>query len=320
MQITVFDCERDEQDLFHSYAKSYGIDINIVDKPVSTANARLASGSKSISISHKNKLCEPALIELKSNGVEFVTTRSIGVNHIDLPAADRLGITVDNIMYSPDSIADHTMMLILMALRNAKDVLGRVDNKDFSLAYNRSRDLREMTVGVIGYGRIGQRVATRLRAFGCRILIYEIAEITEPAETVCSCFDELIAQCDVLTFHLPLTLQTRHILNRENIRKVKNGAYIINTGRGDLIETSALLDALKKSEISGAALDVLEGEEDIFYYDYQNRKIENEIFASLHEMQNVIITPHSAYYTQQALLDTVENTIIKCLKFERSMN
>jgi D-specific alpha-keto acid dehydrogenase len=310
IQITVFDCGEDERDVFYHYAKSYGVDLNIVDEPISAENVHLACGSRCVSISHKARLCESVLWKLKKGGVECVTTRSIGVDHIDLPAANRLGIRVENSTYSSDGVADYTMMLILMALRNAKDVLGRVEKRDFSLTCTRSPDLREMTVGVIGTGRIGQGVITRLRSFGCPVLA---CGNEHTAETVYLPFNELIEKCDVLTFHLPLTAQTRHILNRKNIQKVKDGAYIVNTGRGGLIETEARLDALKSNKLRGAALDVLEGEEGIFYHNYHNKRIGNETFLQLCKMPNVIITPHTAFYTQRALLDTVENTILKCL-------
>jgi D-specific alpha-keto acid dehydrogenase len=315
MNITVFDCGRDERDLFYRRAESYGVHLNAVDKPVSAGNARLARGSRCVSVNHRDRLCESVLWELKSAGVELVTTRSVGVDHIDLSAADRLGITVENIVYSPDSVADYTMMLILMTIRNAGDILDRAGNRDFSLPYTRSPDLRDMTAGVIGAGRVGQGVITRLRSFGCRILTCENGRGTG---TVCLPFDKLTGQCDILTFHLPLTAQTRHILNRKNIRNVKDGAYIVNTGRGGLIETEALLDALERKKIGGAALDVVEGEEDIFYRNHRNKKIENKTFLRLCEMPNVIITPHTAFYTRRALIDTVENTILKCLEYERS--
>ena len=313
--LTAFGCDEDERDLFRFYATAHDVDIHVVDEPVAPENAHLAHMSSCISVSHKNFLSKVVLRELKRNGVELVTTRSIGTNHIDLSEASRLGIVVENTFYLPDSVADYAMMLILMALRNAKDILERAGSGDFSLVGSRAPDLSEMTVGVIGNGRIGQEVIKRLTAFGCRILVYRSENMKDPAHLP---FEELIKQCDILTFHLPLTAQTRYILNRDNIHKVKPGAYIINTGRGGLIETGALLEALKTNRISGAALDVIEGEEDIFYRKHSNMNIENEAFLQLSSMPNVIITPHTAYYTKQALIDTVKNTILKCLEYERS--
>jgi D-specific alpha-keto acid dehydrogenase len=234
---------------------------------------------------------------------------------VDLSAADKLGIRVESIAYSPDGVADYAVMLILMALRNAKGMLGRAETGDFSLDCARSPDLREMTVGVVGAGRIGQGVIARLRAFGCRISAYGNANA---GETLRASFDEWIGQCDVLTFHLPLTARTRHILNGRNMRQVKDGAYIVNTGRGGLIETEALLTALKAGKLRGAALDVVEGEEDIFYGGHRGERIEKGVFSELCKMSNVIITPHAAFYTRRALIETVENTILKCLEYEGS--
>ncbi|MDR2156476.1 MAG: D-lactate dehydrogenase VanH-A [Clostridiales Family XIII bacterium] len=314
MRMTVFGCDGEERALFCEYAKSYGVGLNLVEESVSAGNARLSGGSGCISVNHRNRLDESVLRALKDGGTEFVTTRSIGTDHIDVSAANRLGITVEAVVYTVDSVADYTVMLILMALRNAKDVLARAGNGDFSLSCARSPDLREMTVGVIGAGRIGQKVIARLRPFGCRILV---CGSEKAAGEIFLPFDELIGQCDVLTFHLPLTAQTGHILNGRNMGNVKNGAYIVNTARGGLIDTAALLNALERRQLRGAALDVIEREEVVFCRNRRGEPNEDTIFLRLCALPNVIITPHTAFYTRRTLLDTVENTVLKCLKYEK---
>ena len=167
--LTAFGCDEDERNLFRFYAMAHDVDLHVVDDPVATENAHLALRSSCISINHKNHLSKAVLLELKRSGVELITTRSIGTNHIDLTEASRLGISVENTFYLPNSVADYAMMLMLMALRNAKDILERAGSGDFSLACNRAPDLSEMTVGVIGNGRIGQEVIKRLSAFGFRL-------------------------------------------------------------------------------------------------------------------------------------------------------
>ncbi|MDR2108423.1 MAG: D-lactate dehydrogenase VanH-A [Coriobacteriales bacterium] len=335
-EMTVFDCDREERELFCAQAGLRGLGLRVVDEPVTAQTARLAWGSRCVSVSHRNPLRAPALSALKDGGVRLVLTRSVGSNHIDLCAASRLGLRVEGVAYSPDGVADYTLMLILMALRGTKGVLERVGSGNFSLADSRSPELREMTVGIIGAGRIGREVMARLRPFGCRILACgraggDAGGAGGAASTAAAATDErttgdvaasrmpfakLLGRCDILSFHLPLTTQTYHILNRDNIKSVKRGAYIVNTGRGKLIETEALLDALLHKQLAGVALDVIEGEEGVFYRDCQGGQIRNEALQRLCRMPNVIVTPHIAYYTRRALADSVEKTIDRCLEYE----
>jgi D-specific alpha-keto acid dehydrogenase len=228
--------------------------------------------------------------------------------------AKSVGITVGNVAYSPDSVADYTLMLMLMAARNAKSIILRADIHDYRLNDVRGRELRDLTIGVIGTGRIGAAVIDRLRGFGCRILAYDSRPKTAPDYVP---LDELLRQSDIVTLHTPLNADTHHLLNRRRIEQLKHGAFIINTGRGSLVDTEALIPALESGRLGGAALDVLEGEEGIFYADCRNKPIESKPLLRLQELPNVLISPHTAYYTDHALSDMVENSIINCLKFER---
>jgi D-specific alpha-keto acid dehydrogenase len=202
---------------------------------------------------------------------------------------------------------------MLMAVRNAKSIISRADIHDFRLNDVRGKELRDMTIGVIGTGRIGAAVMDRLRGFGCRILAYDHRPKTS-ADYVP--LDELLQQSDIVTLHTPLNADTHYLLNRQRIEQLKHGAFIINTGRGSLLDTEALILALESGKLGGAALDVLEGEEGIFYADCRNKPIESKLLLQLEKFPNVLITPHTAYYTEHALSDTVENSIINCLKFD----
>jgi D-specific alpha-keto acid dehydrogenase len=244
----------------------------------------------------------------------YISTRSIGYNHINVSYAESVGITVENVAYSPDSVADYTLMLMLMAVRNAKSTIRRVDIHDYRLNDVRGKELRDLTVGVIGTGRIGAAVMDRLRGFGCRILAYDNLP---KASADYVPLDELVRQSDIVTLHTPLNADTYHLLNRQRIEQMKHGAFIINTGRGPLLDTEALIPALESGSLGGAALDVLEGEEGIFYADRRDKPIESKLLLRLQELPNVVITPHTAYYTEHALSDAVENSIINCLEFER---
>lgn len=312
--ITIYGCDEEEAELFRRYSPRYGVEPTIVASAVSADNAALASGNRCISVNHKTPITPSMLYSLKENGVAYLSTRSVGSNHIDKEAAEKLGIAVDTVAYSPDSVADYTLMLILMSLRNAKSVLRRADVHDYRLGSVPGRELRDMTVGILGTGRIGRAVMERLRGFGCRILAYD----TSPrARTDYSSLDELLRQSDILTLHLPLNADSRHILDRERIKRMKRGAVVVNTARGALIDTEALIEALDDGRLGGAALDVLEGEEGIFYRDCANEPIPNRFLQRLHRLPNAILSPHIAFYTERALQDIVENTLRNCLTFER---
>jgi D-specific alpha-keto acid dehydrogenase len=314
MGITVYGCEPDEAAAFREVAPGFGVVPTITGAAVSEANIELTSGNRCISVGHKTPVTNATLLALSRAGVRYVSTRSIGYNHIDVDYARSAGICVGNVAYSPNSVADYTLMLILMAVRNAKSVMRRTDTHDYRLHDVRGKELRDLTVGVVGTGRIGSAVLDRLRGFSCRTLAYGTRR-TAAAHYVP--LGELLERSDIVTLHTPLTADTHHLLDGRRIGQMKHGAFIINTGRGPLLDTESLLWALESGRLGGAALDVLEGEDGIFYADRRNTPIENTPLLRLQQLPNVIISPHTAYYTDHALRDTVENTIINCLTFER---
>jgi D-specific alpha-keto acid dehydrogenase len=313
MGITIYGCGQDEAILFRDMAPRFGVKPTITETAVSEANIELAFGNRCISVGHKTQITNSTLLALSPAGVMYISTRSIGHDHINVKYAESVGISVENVAYSPDSVADYTLMLMLMAVRNAKSIIRRTDIHDYGLNDVRGKELRDLTIGVVGTGRIGAAVMDRLQGFGCRILAYD----NRPKISVEYVpLDELLQQSDIVTLHTPLNAGTHHLLNRQRIEQMKHGAFIINTGRGSLLDTEALIPALESGGLGGAALDVLEGEEGIFYADCRNKPIESKLLLRLQELPNVIISPHTAYYTDHALTDTVENAIINCLKFE----
>jgi D-specific alpha-keto acid dehydrogenase len=313
MKITIYGCGQDEAVLFREMAPRFGMMPTITEAAVSEANIELAFGSRCISVNHKTQIPISILHALSEAGVKYVSTRSIGYNHINVKYAESVGISVENVAYSPDSVADYTLMLMLMAVRNAKSIIRRADTHDYRLNDVRGKELRDLTIGVIGTGRIGTAVIDRLRGFGCRILAHDNRTKTEAHYVA---LDELLHHSDIVTLHTPLNAETYHLLNRQRIEQMKDGAFIINTGRGPLLDTEAILPALESGRLGGAALDVLEGEEGIFYADCRNKPIESEPLLRLRRLPNVLISPHTAYYTDHALSDMVENSLINCLKFE----
>jgi D-specific alpha-keto acid dehydrogenase len=309
--VTIYGCGQDEAALFREMAPRLGVVPTITEAALSEANLGLALGNRCISIGHKTPVTNAMLLALSEAGVTYISTRSVGCNHIDVRYAERVGISVGTVAYSPDSVADYTLMLMLMVVRHARSVIRRADVHDYRLNDVRGRELRDLTIGVIGTGRIGAAVMERLRGFGCRVLAYD----SRPEASVgYVSLGELLRHSDIVTLHTPLTAETHHLLDRHRIDQMKRGAVVVNTGRGALLDTEALVSALEGGRLGGAALDVLEGEEGIFYADCSDTPIEHHLLLRLHDLPNVLITPHTAYYTDHALRDTVENSLTNCLR------
>ncbi len=313
--LTVYGCDPDEAAVFRRMAPRFAVSPTVTSAPLSVHNTDLAAGSQCVSVSHKTSVDAPALAGLSRTGVRYLSTRSIGVDHIDLGAADRFGIVVGTVSYSPDSVADYTLMLILMALRHARSIVTSADRHDYRLGPRRGRELRDLTVGVVGTGRIGGAVLDRLRGFGCRTLCHD----RMPTSAGHVSLDELVQRSDVVTLHIPLTAETHHLLDRRRITSMKRGAVVVNTARGALVDTAALVGALEAGALGGAALDVVEGEAGIFYEDYRAIGIDNTLLSRLHALPNVVLTPHTAYYTDHTLSDVVEASLASCIRFEQSL-
>lgn len=305
--VTAFGCGPEEAALVRRIAPRLGLHVTLTSAPASAATVALAAGRTAISVDHRTPLDDAALAALATVGVRLVSTRSIGTDHIDVAAAERLGITVGNVEYAPDGVADYTVMLLLMVVRHAGATLRRTAVHDYR-AGPCGRELRDLTVGVVGTGRIGSAVVTRLRAFGCRVLTAD--------RGVADRLDDLLRHSDVVTLHTPLDPSTRHLLDARRIALLPRGACVVNAGRGPLLDTAALLAALEDGRLGGAALDVVEGEERVFYADHDGQA-PGETWARLARLPNVLLTPHTAYATDRALAASVEHSLIHCAEIAK---
>jgi D-specific alpha-keto acid dehydrogenase len=312
--VTIYGCDPGEAALFRELASRARVAPTITEAPVSEATAGLARGNRCVSVGHRTRVGAAELRALRRVGVAYLSTRSVGYDHIDVASAGSVGITVENVAYSPGSVADYTLMLILMLLRHARSTVRRVEAHDFGPGDARGRELRDLTVGVVGTGRIGTAVLDRLRGFGCRPLACD-PHPRGPAEYVP--LDELLRRSDLVTLHTPLTADTHHLLGRRRIETLRRGALVVNTGRGPLLDTEALVLALESGRLGGAALDVLEGEEGIFHAGRGSRPAESALLTRLLRLPNVIVSPHAAYSTDRALRDIVGATLANCAAFER---
>lgn len=243
----------------------------------------------------------------KKLGVECLSTRTIGFNHIDVAYAKSIGIHVCNASYEPDGVSDFTIMMMLMCLRNYKQALWRGQVNDFALKGLMGRELKHMTVGVIGTGKIGAQVIRSLSGFGCRILAvdpYEKEEVKKYATYVDR--ETVYREADIITLHLPLTPENYHMLDRETIAKMKDGVILINCARGELVDIDALVEGIESEKIGALGLDTVEGEEGIIHEDHRIDILKNRNWFYLHQFRNVIFTPHMAFYTDTAVRSMVD--------------
>jgi D-lactate dehydrogenase len=316
MKITVYNCRLfDELDRFKKMEQETGVEIICCPEPPSLENIHLAEGAEAIDII-TSKMTRELIEAFAKVGVKYMATRTIGYDHIDRAACEEFGIHVSNSPYGPNGVADYTVMLILMTIRKAKRILQRGDLQDYTLMGNLGREMKDLTIGVIGIGNIGKTVVRNLSGFGCKILaydLYEKEEVKQLADYVD--LDTLLAQSDVITFHTPLTEENYHMINKETIAKMKDGAVLINTARGALIDTEALLEGLESGKIGGAGLDVVEDEFGLYYYDHKNDVLANRNIGILRAMPNVTVTHHMAFYTDNCTETVVRDSILSCILF-----
>ena len=316
MKILAYSHRKDETEYFKKFSKKYNVEIELTDCEPNMDTVKLSRGIDYISII-TTPVNKELLTKFKENGVKFISTRTIGYDHIDLESAKKIGIHVGNATYSPNSVADYTIMMMLMAMRKMKLIMERSASQDFSLNMVQGREIPNMTVGVIGTGKIGETVIKHLSGFGCRIIandLYEKDTVKKYAEY--KDLEYVLKNSDIITLHMPATEDNYHLINKKTIEIMKDNVYIINTSRGSLIDTDDFIDALESHKIAGAALDVIEHESGLYYNDLKGKILSNRHLAILKSFPNVIVTPHTAFYTDQAVSDMVENSIKSILLFD----
>ena len=299
----------DELDFAQKLAKQMGIEIGYSTEYPTLENAMLAQGYDAVSVTPCD-MSAPMVQRFHDLGVKYICNCSIGYDHVDLEKARELGMKVANVDYPPNGVANFAIMLMLMSLRKAGHILKRGEVQDYSLKGKIGKDISTCTVGVIGTGRIGRTVLQHLSGFGCRLLAYDLYpndDVKKIAEYVS--LETLLAESDVITLHTNATEENHHLLNAEAFAKMKPGVTIINTARGKLIDSDALLAALESGQVGAAGLDVLENENGLYYYNRMGDVIPNPELAALRSMPNVILTDHTAFYTEEDVESMVRGVL-----------
>ncbi len=317
MKIAMFSTKGYDKTYFERANRAHGHEITFLEPRLLPETAPLAAGHDAVCAFVNDDLSAEVLRSLKEHGVELLALRSAGFNHLDLEAADELGLTVARVpAYSPHAVAEHAVALILGLNRKLFRAYNRVRDGNFSLEGLLGFDLHGRTVGVIGTGRIGQIFAGIMRGFGCEVLGYDPYPNPD-AEKVLSyvSLDELFARSHVISLHCPLTPETHDLIDADAVARMRDGVMLINTSRGRLVDTSAVIDGLKSGRIGHLGLDVYEEEEALFFQDLSGQVIQDDVFSRLLTFPNVLVTGHQGFFTQEAVTNIAETTLANVTAF-----
>ena len=292
--------------------------FNCYELRLTPQTAVMADDMPVVSAFVNDDLGRATLEKLAERNVRLIALRCVGTNQVDLEAAAELGLTVVNVpAYSPYAVAEHTIALMLALSRKLTRAYNRVRDGNFSLDGLLGFDFYKKTVGIVGGGKIGRLVGERLQAFGCDIYVYEPYQ---PDACVAMGFkvvplDELLFVSDIISLHCPLTDDTRYMIDQQAIQKMKPGVMLINTSRGELLDTKAVLEALKEHYIAYLGIDVYEQEGTLFFEDHSSDIIQDDVIQRLITLPNVIVTGHQAYFTKEALQHIAQTTVTNITDF-----
>jgi D-lactate dehydrogenase len=318
----VFDTKPYDREALQGASSGLGIDWHFMDFRLSAETAVAAQGAQAVCTFVNDRLDRPCLEALAKLGVKFIALRCAGFNSIDLPAAKELGLTVTRVpAYSPYAVAEHAVALLLALNRKIPRANNRVHDLNFALNGLVGFDLHGKTAGIIGTGKIGRITAQILRGFGMRVLAFDPFPAVEWAQQHGVEYTDprtIARESEVISLHTPLTPETHHIIRRETLEMVKPGAILINVSRGALIDTKALIEALKSGRLGGVALDVYEEEEGVFFEDLSGQILQDDDLARLLTFPNVLITAHQAFLTHEALGEIARVTVTNLDAFAKS--
>ena len=319
MKILFYDKKTYDKEFFNKYNKGYGFDIKYLTGKLTEESADLAKGYDIISIFVNDTVDKKVIDILVECGVKLIAMRCAGYNNVSLKDIDGKIKVVRVPAYSPYSIAEYTAGMIMTLNRKIHKAYIRTREGNFSITGLMGYDLHEKTAGIIGAGKIAQILIKILKGFGMKVIAYDPYPNYEKAKELGFEFtdlDTLYKEADIISLNCPLTKETRYMINRNSMNKMKDGVMIVNTGRGMLIDTVDLIEALKDKKIGAAALDVYEEEADYFFEDYSNMVIEDDILGRLLSFNNVLVTSHQAFFTKEAVEEITRVTMENIKRFQ----
>ncbi len=320
MEITIFSTKSYDRQ-FIDAAASKQDKLRYLDAQLTADTAVLARGAGAVCVFVNDQVDDAVLETFKKLGVGLVALRSAGFNNVDLASAKRHGIVVARVpAYSPEAVSEHAVALILSLDRNIHRAYARVREGNFALEGLLGFNLHGRTVGVVGTGRIGTSVATIMTGFGCKLLAYDIEPNAACREIGVAYvpLEKLLEESDIVTLHCPLTPQTKHLIDAAAVAKLKRGAMLINTSRGAIVDTQAVVDGIKSGAIGHLGLDVYEEEAALFFDDKSDDVIRDDVFERLLTFPNVLVTGHQAFFTADALKAIADTTMANIDAFAKT--
>jgi D-lactate dehydrogenase len=322
MRVVIFSSHPHDEKYLSRANESFGHELVFLESRLKPHTAKLADGFDAVCAFVNDDLGAPVLEALDGLGIHHLALRSAGFNHVDLEAAGRLGFTIARVpAYSPHAVAEHTVAIMLALNRQIHKSYSRVRDGNFALDGLLGFDLFGRTVGIVGTGKIGERVAVIMSGFGCRIVAHDPYPNPVCVELGVEYVDlpTLFGESDIVSLHTPLTPETHHLIDAETITMMKDGVMIVNTSRGALVDTVAVIEGLKARKVGYLGLDVYEEEGDLFFENLSDRIITDDVFSRLLTFPNVIITGHQAFFTAEAITAIAETTIENLTAFENGV-
>ncbi|GAB4242102.1 MAG: 2-hydroxyacid dehydrogenase [Acidobacteriota bacterium] len=320
MRVAVFSTKSYDRDFLSRANQQAGHELVFFEARLQSQTAELAQGFPAVCVFVNDELDARVLLTLQRGGTRLIALRCAGYNNVDLQVAEQLGFTVVRVpAYSPQAVAEHTLALTLALARKLHKAYNRVREGNFALDGLLGIDLHGKTASVIGTGKIGALVARLFLAFGCRVLAHDIRpnpDLEAAGVGYCS-LEEIFRSSDIVSLHCPLLPSTHHLIDEEALALMKRGVILVNTSRGALVDTRAVLRALKSGKIGALGLDVYEEEADVFFEDLSTQVIQDDVLMRMLTFPNVIITGHQAFFTEGALQAIAEATVENLSSFEK---
>lgn len=320
MKVLCYGVRDVEESFFHELNKKFNFDIKCVPEYLNVPEtAEMAKGYDAVILRGNCFANKENLDIYKKHGVKYVLTRTVGVNHIDIPYAKELGFKMAYVpFYSPNAIAELAVTHAMMLLRNMALTAHNSSKKDFRVKSEMfSREIRNCTVGIIGLGKIGFTAAKLFKGLGANVLGYDIYK-KENVEDILTqvTLDELIKESDIISLHVPYIKEQGKVVTEEFLSKMKKNSILINTGRGETVDTKAVIEYIKSGHLAGAGLDTIDNETEIFFKDFSQKEIENDMFKELVQLYpKVILSPHVGSFTDEAVTNMIETTYENLFEF-----